>query len=125
MAGIVSEFLLALSHEGRAPQPFLFDPAVTVQELLGYARRSPMQFGGAFYEPEAPAKLIVQGIGVIAHDVQPAALGRALWPKRADNDVAAGLYCASGVADISDAVLGRGQKMKNSAVVPNIISERL
>jgi len=80
-----------------------------------------VQLLGTLNEAESRAKLAMKRFRVITHYFEPAAFRRSFRAKRADNDMAAVLDRASHSVDISIALLLRGEKMEDSAVVPNII----
>jgi hypothetical protein len=63
-----------------------------------------MQFLRAFFQAETNAELFVQRFFVIAHDIETAALGRALRPQGADDDVASRPNSGSDLLDISGAI---------------------
>ena len=68
------------------------------------------------------AKLSVQCLGIIADNIETAAFRRTLWPEGADDHMASGLHGVGDLADICDTIARRGKKMKDSAVVPDIVS---
>ena len=66
----------------------------------------------------------MQRFFVVAHHIEAAALGGAFRPEGADNNMASGSNRGSGLPDIRGALLRRGQKMKNGAIMPDVVSLR-
>jgi len=84
---------------------------------------SVMQLLGTLNEAESRTKFVMKRFGVITDYVESAAFRRSFPAKRADNDVSTVLDGASHSADVSNALLLRGEKMEDCAVVPNIICD--
>jgi len=72
-------------------QTGLLEPAVAIKELLDLAKWDFVQFSQAFDQPEVQAEFLVQGLGVISHDIKPTALSWAFRSEGTDDDVTAGL----------------------------------
>jgi hypothetical protein len=77
-----------------------------------------MPFRMAFNEAEGGGELSLQRFGVVAHNMQTAASGRAKRPECAKNEMASGLYRGSGVLNVIHALAWAGEKVKHSAIVP-------
>ena len=71
------------------------------------------------------AKLLMQRLRIVANDLQTAALGWSFWPKSADDYISSRLHCACHLADVGETVARRGKEMKDSTVVPHIVSRGL
>jgi len=67
----------------------------------------------------------MQRLRVIADNLQAAALGWPLWAEGTNNHNTAGPHCAADLADVCESVTRRGEEMKDSTVVPHIVSRRL
>src|ERR1700739_2484013 len=98
----------------------LFKPAIAIKELLDRSKRSTVQLFGALQQPEVPAKLAVEGISVIADNVETAAPCGTLWSKCTYDHVAAGIHRLRDLTNISSAVARSCQKMKYGAAVPHV-----
>ena len=81
-----------------------------------------MQFLRTLLQTKADAELFVQRFFVVAHDIETTALGRSLRSERTDDDVASGPNGGSDLPDIGGALFRRDQKMKDGAVVPQVVS---
>jgi hypothetical protein len=101
-----------------------FDPAVAIEKLLGRAERCLMQFLEALQHAKASAELCVQRLRIIADNLKPTALFRTLWSERAYQYVPARLHGLGYLADIGEALIRGGKKMKHGTVVPYIVSAR-
>jgi hypothetical protein len=64
-----------------------------------------MQFFGASHQAETHAKLLVQGLSVIANHVQTATFRGALWPESADYHMPSGLDRIGDLAHVCNAAL--------------------
>jgi hypothetical protein len=84
-----------------------------------------MQFLGVPQQAETYAKLAVQGLGVIANNVQAAALRRPFRPEGADNYMTSGLDRVGYLANICNALFRRCQKVEHCTVVPHIVGAGL
>ena len=81
-----------------------------------------MQFLEALQQTKAFPELCVQRLRVIADNLKPAALRRTLRSERAHQYVPARLDRLGYLADIGDALIRGGKKMKHGTVVPHILS---
>ena len=87
--------------------------------------RRAMQFLGVSQQAETHAKLTVQGLGVIAKNVQTAAFRGSFGSEGADDHMPSGLDCVGDLAHIRKALFWRCQKVENGTVVPHIVGARL
>jgi hypothetical protein len=102
-----------------------FDPAQTVKKRLDCAERCGVHFLAAIQQSKMQPKLLVQRLRIVANNLQTAALA---WPFRSegtDDHISSGLHCAGNLADVGDTVARRGKEMKDSAVVPHIVSREI
>jgi hypothetical protein len=79
-----------------------------------------VQFLGTFDEPEPISELAVQGLRVISHSVETAALRGALGTESAYDDMAAGLHGPRSEPDVGVSLLLPGEKVKNGAIMPHV-----
>ena len=100
----------------------LFYPAKAVKKLLNRAKRCAVQFLGAIQQSKMHTELSMQFLRIVADNVQTAAFRWPLWPECADNHVASGLDRIGYLANISHAGVWSGQKVKDSAVMPYVVS---
>jgi hypothetical protein len=84
-----------------------------------------MQFLGVSQQAETNAKLAVQGLGVIANNVQTAALRGSFRPEGADDYMTSGLDRVGYLAHICNTLFRRCQKVEHCTVVPHIIGAGL
>src|SRR5438874_7520058 len=91
--------------------------AITVEKLLGGAEGCLVQFFGAVNELEARAKLAMQALGVITHDVKAAAGGGTLGTERTHDHVPASPHGHRNRLDVIKSLLRFGKEMKHSAVM--------
>ncbi len=80
-----------------------------------------MQFFGAFHQTKAYAKLVVEGVGVIANNIEPAAFCGTLWSKCADDYMTTRLDGATNLPNILSTVFSCSKKMKHRTVMPHIV----
>jgi hypothetical protein len=107
-------------------QEFLsFDSAETIKKLLDCVEGCAVQFLGTPQQAETHAKLAVQGLGVIANNVQTTALRGSFRPEGADNYMTSGLDRVGYLAHICNALFRRCQKVEHCTVVPHIVGARL
>src|SRR5215831_6307727 len=99
-------------------------PAVTVDELLLLAPGRDVRFRRAVEPREGGPELGVELFGGIAHDLQAAALFRAVWPERRHDDVAAGLQRPPNRRDVLPAGERIAKEMKHGPVVPEVVGCR-
>jgi hypothetical protein len=71
------------------------------------------------------AKLPVQRLSVVADDIETAASYWTLWSEGADDDMASRLHRAGDLAGIGETVASGNQEVKDSTVVPHIVSRGL
>src|SRR5690349_8872331 len=76
-------------------------PAVAVHELLLGTPGCSVRLGHAVDLLKRRAELRVEAIGVVAHDIEPAALLGSFEAERRDDDVAAGDERTQRVADVA------------------------
>ena len=88
---------------------------------MGGSKGSLMELLGAFNQAEARTKFAVKRSGVIAHYLEPAALHRAFWPKRAYDDVAGRLNAVGNLPYVSSPLLGRSEKMEHCPIMPDVV----
>ena len=86
--------------------------AVAVYELLICAKRRVVRFRSSINQLEVVSKLLVHALSVVAHDVQSAALLRAVQSKGGINDVAARLHGSPHRPYVLRTVGLVGEKMK-------------
>ena len=94
--------------------------AIAVKKLLRSPEWGFVQFLGAFDKLKLPAKLTVQGVGVIPHYIKSTAFSRALGSERAHNHMAAGPHCSHRKPDISPSLFRCDQEVKHGAIVPHV-----
>jgi len=70
-------------------------------------------------------KLLVQRRRIVANNLKTAALGWPFWSESTDDHISARLHCAGNFADVGETVAWRGKEMKDSAVVPHVLSREL
>src|SRR5580692_8869123 len=99
----------------------LLDAAETVEKLLSCAKRSVMQFLDATQHQKTHAKLRMERLCVVAHDVEPAAFRRALRSKCANEYIPTRLHRARDLTNVSAALIHCGKEVKYSAVMPHIV----
>src|SRR6185369_11807521 len=102
----------------------LFDAAHTVEELLGCAERSVVQFLDAIQQPKAHTELCVQRLSVVAHNLKPTAFRRSLRSKRANKHIPTRLHRAGHLANVGSTLPHCGKEMKYGAVMPHIVCIR-
>src|ERR1700757_396736 len=68
------------------------------------------------------AKLLVQRLRIVANDLQTATLGWSFRSESADDHISSSLHCAGHLADVCEAVARCGKEMKDSAVMPRVVS---
>ena len=83
-----------------------------------------VQFLLIFDQLEMCTKLIVQGIGVVTHDVEAAAFCGALGPEGANDDASPRVNSQRDLSNIGAALLRTREKVKNRTVVPYVIGPR-
>jgi len=71
---------------------------------------------------ESDPEFSVQRFFLVAHDIEAAALGGSLRAEGTDNHVAARPHGRGDLPHVSGALFGSGQEMKDSAVVPYVVS---
>lgn len=77
-----------------------------------------MELFGRAGQREARAELAEDRGGVVALNRQAAAFRRTVGCEGGEDDVASGAECRCGLLDVERAVFGRGQEVKDGAVVP-------
>ena len=77
-----------------------------------------MELGCGGVETEVWAELAEDGAGVVALDGEAAAPGGAIGRKGGEDHVAAGTECACDLLDVGRAIVGRGEEVKDGAVMP-------
>lgn len=80
-----------------------------------------MQFGEVLLELERGSELIVQGVGIVAHHVEPAALGRPFRTERRHDDVTAQPDRMGHMSDVCSPQGRVGQEVEHRSVVPHIV----
>lgn len=80
-----------------------------------------MKLRQMFHEFEAGAEFIVQRTGAIADNFETTAPGWAFRTKGCNDDVATGPNGIRDLAHVPRTLIGIGQEMKNSSVVPSVI----
>jgi len=73
-----------------------------------------------FHQSEAPAKLRVQPVRIIAFHWQTTTAIRPFQAKRADDDMAARADCSSNLLHVCATILRRRQEMEHSSIMPEI-----
>ena len=86
------------------------------------ARRLKMQLEIDWQESGITGTELGERRRAIANDLKTAALGWSFGPKSADNHISSRLYGASHLADVGETVARRGKEMKDSTVVPHVVS---
>src|SRR5665647_3695829 len=81
-----------------------------------------MQFGRAFHQLKINPELVVQGIGVITHDIQAAAFERPFRSEGGDDDMTAWFYGSRHLPDIGGPLLRFGEEMEYRAIVPHVVA---
>ena len=94
---------------------------MAVDEVLDPAGGSDVVFVAVLGELEGGAELGVQFVGVVAHDWQAAAFGRAVGGEGGDDHVAAVADRLHHLAHVGAAGFGSGKEVEHGAVVPDII----
>ena len=84
-----------------------------------------MQLLGALNQTKARTKLVVKRLDIIAHHFQPAAFRGAFRTRCADDHVAACLYTAGNLADVSTPVLGSNEEVEYCSVMPDVVCSLL
>jgi hypothetical protein len=80
-----------------------------------------MKLSKMFDQSKAVTKFIVERFRIVEDNIQAAAFGRTLWPKRRNHYVPPRLYGMRNLTHISRAVTWVRKKMKHGSVVPEII----
>lgn len=101
------------------------DPAHTVDELLPASAGSAVLFDLMFDKFESWAELVVQGISVVARDVEATALLWSFQAERRNNDVATGSYCLSHLVNVGPTLIWIRQEVEDRAVVPEVVAAGL
>lgn len=94
---------------------------MAVDEVLDPAGGSDVVFVAVLGELEGGAELGVQFVGVVAHDWQAAAFGRAVGGEGGDDHVAAVADRLHHLAHVGAAGFGSGKEVEHGAVVPDIV----
>lgn len=81
-----------------------------------------MQHGRTFHQLEVDPEFIMQGIGVIAHDIETAEFERPFGSERGDDDVPARFYRQQYLPDIRRSLLGLGEELEHGTIMPNIVT---
>lgn len=81
-----------------------------------------MQQRRTILQLEASPEFIMQGIGVIAHDIETTAFERPFGSERGNDYVPARFYRQQYLPDIGRSLLGFGEKVKHGAIMPNIVT---
>jgi hypothetical protein len=81
-----------------------FDPTETVKKLLDCIERCAMQFFRVSQQAETHTKLAVQGLRIIANNVQTAASRGAVEPEGANDHMPSGLNRFRYLANIREAL---------------------
>lgn len=76
-----------------------------------------------FHQPEAITEFRLKRFNAVAPHVESAAFGGAFWAERGDNQVTTRLDGAGNLHNVGGTLLWFRKKVKNCAVVPNVISE--
>ena len=84
-----------------------------------------MQFLRVSQQTETHTKLAVQGLRIIANNIQTAALRGSFRPKGADDHIPSGLDCVGYLAQICKAFFWRCQKVEHCTVMPHIVGAGL
>src|SRR5262249_4780775 len=71
-----------------------------------------------FFQPKLRAQLGDNGLLIVTHDFQAAALRRAVERERGDDQGPARLQCATQCRDVFATVIGSCQKVENGSIVP-------
>src|ERR1700760_948348 len=95
---------------------------MTIEKLLDYSEWSFVEFLRALQQLEVHSKLPVQGIGIVADDVEATAFDWAVESKCAHYYMSPGPNCARHLAHVSGAVALFGEKMKHGSVMPHVVS---
>lgn len=80
-----------------------------------------MQFGEMFYQLKTSAEFTVKGVGVVANNVQTAALGRSLGTESRYDDVTSGSNRTRYLAYVRRTLLGFDQKVEHGPVMPYVV----
>jgi hypothetical protein len=101
------------------PVPLPLEAAQTVDKSLDGATRCSMIFAGAVEQAETCAKLGVQTLRAVPHDLEAAALRWSLWSEAGHDDVTPGAYDALCLRHIAGTIPCVGQEVKYGSVVPH------
>ena len=82
-----------------------------------------MKLYRTFHQSEAITKFRLKRFDTVAHYIESATFCGSFWSKRGDNHLATRLDGAGNLRNVGDTLLWFRKKMKNRAVVPNVISE--
>jgi len=82
-----------------------------------------MKLYRTFHQSEAITKFPLKRFGTVAHYVESATFCGSFWSKRGDSHAVTRLDGAGNLRNVGDTLLRFRKKMKNRAVVPNVISE--
>ena len=96
-----------------------------IHELLRRPPRGLVQLCDAVQQTKLRAELAVQVFGVIADDIQSAALLRPIQAECGDDDVTAQPNCAGDLTHIRGSVVCTCQEMEDRPVVPEIVASGL
>jgi hypothetical protein len=99
----------------------LFDDTKTVQELLRGPERRLMQFFQTVNQAKTPSEFVMQRIGIITFDIQPAAFHWSFRPKCTDNNVAPGFNSLGNSLHVGSSLRRGRQEVKHGAVMPDVI----
>lgn len=94
---------------------------MAIEELLGGSKRRLVQLPGRRDQVKVCSELRVQRLGVVPNHIEPTATGRSLRAESADDNVTTAPHRADHLADIGRPVRCGGQKMKNRAIMPQIV----
>src|SRR5215471_12649040 len=102
--------------------PRLVEAAEAIQELLGRAPRRLVQLGSVIQELKLRPELAVQGVGVVANHVEPAARLRPLRTKGGHDHVAARFHRVGDLANVDLPLSLVRKEVEDGPIMPDVIA---